>query len=174
MEKTFDGINGLTVGQQASLRRSAGRLLKEVNAAALQAFFVAIPPQKQWDQEKAFATACIICLWKQEERVSAEPFEKCMGRLRISKGKDGIEGLDSRFRNIIDTHWNDEDGYLAVKLVRLAKILKNSGCGYPDPEMLYSDLKNWNHPDRFVQRRWMEQYLLSEKNDNNENDQEEK
>lgn len=173
MVKTFDGLNDLTVGQQAALRRSAGRSLKEVDAAALQAFFAAIPPQKQWDQEKAFTTACIICLWKSEERDSAEPFAKRLGMLRRSKGEDGRNGLDSRFRSIIDSSWNDNDGYLAVKLVRLAKMLKSSGYGCPDQDMLYSDLKNWDHPDRFVQRRWMEQYLLTEENENNKNNQEE-
>ena len=173
MENYFEGVNALTTGQQAALRRCAARSVKEADAAALQAFFSALPPQKAWERERAFTTACIMCLWKPEERVSAEPFAKCLGRLRRLKGEDNWKGLDSRFRGIIDTPWNDDDGYLAVKLVRLAKMLKNSGAGYPDPESLYKDLKNWEHPDRFVQRRWMEQYLLSEENDNNENKQEE-
>ena len=172
MEKTFDGVNDLTVGQQAALRRSAGRSVKEVDAAALQAFFAAIPPQKQWDQEKAFTVVCIFCLWKLEERTPCKPFAKYLGLLRKSK-KDDTDGLDARFRSIIDTPWNDDDGYLAVKLVRIAKMLKSSGYGCPDPDLLYCDLKNWDHPDRFVQRRWMEQYLLSEEIDNNDNDQEE-
>lgn len=172
MDKIFYGVNDLTVGQQAALRRSAGRSLKEADAMALQAFFAALPPQRQWEQERAFTTACIMCLWKPEERVSAVPFAKCLGALRRLKAAEGTKGLDSRFRSIIDTPWNDDDGYLATKLVRLAKMLKSSAVGYPDPDTLYYDLKNLEHPDRFVQRRWMEQYLVSDEIENY-NDQEE-
>ena len=172
MENIFYGVNDLTVGQQAALRRSAGRSLKEADAMALQAFFAALPPQRQWEQERAFTTACIMCLWKAEERGTAVPFAKCLGALRRLKAAEGTKGLDSRFRSIIDTPWNDDDGYLATKLVRLAKMLKSSAVGYPDPDTLYYDLKNWEHPERFVQRRWMEQYLVSDEIENY-NDQEE-
>ena len=167
MSGFFDGIKELTVGQQAALRRSAGKSLRDVGAMELQAFFTAIPQQK-FDAEKAFTVSCIACLWKPEERVSAEPFAKCLRKLRASLGDSG-NGVDSRFRNIIDTPWNDEDGFLAAKLVRLVKMLKQSGKGYPDPETLFADLKNWNHPDRFVQRRWMEEYLAAEETDKNNN-----
>jgi len=172
MANIFEKINTLTVGQQASLRRSAGKLLDEVDAGALQAFFSSVVPQKPYDQEKAFTVACIACLWKQEERVNALQFAKCLQRLRSSKG-DSTEGVDSRFRSLIDTPWNDDDGYLASKLVRLARMLKSADIGYPDPEELFKDLKNWDHPDRFVQRKWMEQYLLGEQNNTENNEQEE-
>lgn len=171
MEKTdtcFEGIVELTTGQQAALKRSAGKTLDEVDAFALQSFFTAVLPQNRYDQEKAFAVACIVCLWKPEERVSPKPFASCLGMLRKSKGGE-TKGLDSRFRSLIDTDWNDGDGYLAVKLVRLARMLKQSGTGYPDPESLFKDLKYWNHPDRFVQRRWMEQYLSTNETQPEEN-----
>ncbi len=172
MESCFERVNDLTTGQQAALRRSAGKSLNEVDASALQAFFSAVSLEKPYNQEKAFTVACIMCLWKPEERVSPKPFAKCLCALRTAKKNDS-NGLDARFRNLIDTVWSDDDGYLAVKLVRLCKMLKNSGAGYPDPEALYQDLKNWDHPDRFVQRRWMEQYLNSEETNNDNNSQEE-
>ena len=172
MANIFEKINTLTLGQQASLRRSAGKSLDEVDAGALQAFFSSVAPQKPYDQEKAFTVACIACLWKQEERSNAVSFAKCLQRLRSTK--DGsTEGIDSRLRSLIDTPWNDDDGYLAAKLVRLARMLKSNDIGYPDPEELFRDLKNWDHPDRFVQRRWMEQYLFANQNDTENNEQEE-
>ena len=172
MANIFEKISTLTAGQQAALRRSAGKSLVEVDAGALQAFFSTVVPQNPYDKEKAFTVACIACLWKQEERSSSAPFAKCLQRLRSSKG-DATAGIDSRFRSLIDTSWNDDDGYLAVKLTRLARMLKSSDIGYPDPEELFKDLKNWDHPDRFVQRKWMEQYLLGEQNNTENNEQEE-
>lgn len=161
MENIFDGINELAIGQQAALRRAAGKSINEADASALQAFFSAVPFMAQYDQEKAFTVACIICLWKPERRVSAKPFAVRLHSIRS-------QGLDARFRNLIDTSWADGEGYLISKLFRTAKMLQSSEAGYPEPESLFQDLKNWDHPDRFVQRRWMEQYLNGdkEKNDN--------
>lgn len=159
MNDLFDGVKRLSTGQQASLKRSAGRTLREADAAALQAFFTAVPPQKPYNREKAFAVVCGICLWKSEQRNNTKPFAECMHILRLQKGTDGCDGLDARFRNLIDTAWNDDDGYMAAKLTRMLKLLKSSEISCPDPEGLYKDLCNWDHPERFVQRRWMEAYL---------------
>lgn len=159
MNDLFDGVGRLSAGQQASLKRAAGRPLREADAAALQAFFTAVPPQKPYEREKAFAVVCGICLWKSEQRSNTMPFAECMHLLRLKKGADGCDGLDARFRNLIDTAWNDDDGYMAAKLTRMLKLLKSSEIACPDPEGLFADLKNWDHPERFVQRRWMEAYL---------------
>lgn len=159
MSNLFEGIEKLSNGQQAALKRMAGRPLREADAAAARAFFTAVPGFLKYETAKAFTVACAICLWKQEERIAPKPLAERLGILRTLKGEDGCKGLDRRFDNLIDSFWNDDDGYLSAKLIRLIRLMKNSGAGYFEPNALYRDLINWDHPERFVQRRWMEAYL---------------
>ena len=45
-ENLLEGIQKLTTGQQAALRREAGKRMSEANAASLQAFYSAMPTQR--------------------------------------------------------------------------------------------------------------------------------
>ena len=158
----FQGIDLLTPAQRVSLKRSAGKLLSEADANTLQAFFTAANYVEERNTEKAFAAICIACLWSKEESVNPIPFAKSAGKLRASKPQDNRNGLDSRFHNLIDTDWIDRDGFLISKLARLAKMMKSSDMPCPDPEDIYTSLNGWNHPDRYIQRRWMKDYLYPE------------
>ena len=70
-------------------------------------------------------------------------------------------------RTLLDTDYQDDDGFLIGKLARLAKQIHSSEKRlFPDCEQLYSDLLKWNSSYRGVQRRWMELYIRDDKNEN--------
>lgn len=164
-EKRLEGINKLTTGQQAALRREAGKRMSEADAASLQAFYSAMPPDTPpYGQERLYAVMCIMCLWKPEERKAPLPFAKCLKMMQHTESADG------RLRALLDTDYQEDDGFLIGKLARLAKQIHSSQKQlYPDCEQLYSDLLKWNYSDRKVQRRWMETYIKDDENGNKNN-----
>lgn len=157
-EKRLEGIGKLTIGQRACLKREAGKRLQEGDAGALQAFFSILPfGTPAYEHEIYYAVACIACIWKEEETKSQKPFAECLSQI----GKTVT--LNGRFRALLDTTYQPEDGFLITKLCRLAKQLHNSDVqSCPDFELLLDDLLKWNSPSRIVQRRWMEAYLRQE------------
>ena len=156
-KERLKGLKDLSAGERATLKRCAGKCLREADAGALQAFYKACGGQVPvWAQERYFAAACLACLWKEEERRADKPLAQC---LQILNRNRDTEGMDHRFRALLDTPWNDEEGYLIAKLARLVKQVKAAGAGVsPDFERLLDDLLAWNSDSRYVQRRWMEQY----------------
>ena len=161
-ENLLEGIQKLTTGQQAALRREAGKRMSEADAASLQAFYSAMPSDTpMYCQERLYAVMCIMCLWKQEERKAPVPFAKCLKMIRQTDSADG------RLRTLLDTDYQEDDGFLIGKLARLAKQIHSSEKRlFPDCEQLYSDLLKWNSSYRGVQRRWMEMYIRDDKNEN--------
>ena len=163
-EARLSNVSSLSIGQQAALRREAGHCLREADAQALQAFFSAIPPGvPPYEQERYFAAVCFVCLWKEESRHHQRPLAECLCILK----KDAGSSADGRFRTLLDTPWRNDDGYLLTKLSRLVRQVRHADVPlYPDFEQLLDDLLHWNAESRYVQRRWMEQYVnLTRKDD---------
>lgn len=156
-EARLSNVSSLTTGQQAALRRETGHCLREADAQALQAFFSAIPPGVPfYEQERYFAVVCFVCLWKEESRHQPRPLAECLCILK----KEGGNSADGRFRTLLDTPWQNDDGYLLTKLSRLVRQVRHADIPlYPDFEQLLDDLLHWNAESRYVQRRWMEQYV---------------
>lgn len=160
-------------GNRAALRRCVGKTLNQADAAALGIFYSTLPfGTPLWQQERYFAVICLSCLWKPEEALHPKPFEQCIHNCVDPARPDGIF---ARVRSILDTEWDDDDGYLLVKLARMAKLIKNCDRPlYPDFEKLLNDLINWNGNNRYVQRRWAETIFADIKNnENNENNESE-
>lgn len=162
------GVDRLSVGQQAALRREAGKCLRDADAQALQAFYTALPRGvPTWDHEQYYAVMCMLCLWKSEDRVNPRPFAECLGIMRKTDSADG------RFRALLDTPWQYDEGYLISKLTRFARQIRSYELRlYPDFERLLDDLLKWNAPKRSVQRRWMEQYIGIREEPSEANEQE--
>ena len=161
-ESLLEGIQKLTTGQQAALRREAGKRMSEADATSLQAFYSAMPPDTPvYCQERMYAVMCIMCLWKPEERKNPQHFARCLKLINNSESSDG------RLRTLLDTDYQEDDGFLIGKLARLAKQIHSSEKRlFPDCEQLYSDLLKCNSSYRGVQRRWMELYIRDDKNEN--------
>ncbi len=143
-----------TTGETATLRRCAGKTLREADASALRIFYSFLPyGTPSWQHDRYFTIMCCVSLWKPDERKNPMLFVDC---LRESAPLDRIDGLYSRVRNLLDAQW-DDDGFMAVKLARLMKIVKNSDRSiYPDFDRLLQDLIHWNDASRSVQRLWAE------------------
>lgn len=164
-KKRFSGVEKLSTGDRAALRRLAGCCLRQADAGALRAFYSALPAgTAPWEQERCFAVMCLMCLWKPEECRAAKPVPECLAVINRQRSTNGMDG---RFRALLDTPWNDDEGYLAAKLARIVRQIRAAGLSlYPDFEQLFTDLMNWNNDANYVQRRWMEQYLSAGRDEN--------
>ncbi len=181
-EMILEQLKQLSKGERAALRRCAGQPLSMADGRALQALFHAMPAgTPPYEQGKWLAVLSIACLWDVEEASVGNSMARML-RAYIQKGQqqDDADGersgtekhsegsggrkssMDDRVQRLLDARW-DEDGYLAGKLSRVARMLRaNDGEKMPDMDQLFNDLKRWNSDRRSVQLRWANEYYLSQ------------
>jgi CRISPR type I-E-associated protein CasB/Cse2 len=150
-------LHDLTTEQRASLKRCIGKRLCEADGKALSTFYRFLPfDVSQREMERYFAVMCMFCLWKPEERKDPKPFAHCLMLL----GRN--DGLDSRMRALLDSVWQDEDGFMLSKLSRIVRRIKMATPAlYPDFELLLDDILKWNSASRYVQLRWAKEYFIN-------------
>jgi CRISPR system Cascade subunit CasB len=148
-------LETLSDGQRASLKRCAGRLLREADARALSAFYSVLSRKEStWREELIFAALCMACLWRREDVQAPKPFISCL--LNVASGEQS-ESLDNRLRELLDTAYHETD-FLSIKLYRLVRRLRAEG-ERPDFDALTGDLLRWNHPDKYIQLKWAREYF---------------
>ena len=147
-------ITRLDGGGRSALKRNAGIMMGN-NLQAMEAFYRAavVIPKRQEQEAQWYACLCMECLWKPENHPKVVRFEELLRKMYQSG--DVSDSIKHRIITVLDVPWGG-DGFLLGKLSNLAKLLlgKDSGT-MPDFNTLADDLANWNHPDRFVERRWI-------------------
>ena len=158
-ETVLERLKRLSTGERAALRRAAGQPLAAADGRALQALFRALPGgTPPYEQGRWFTTLSIACLWDAEE---AKVDESLPRMLQAYAKAHQSNGMDSRIRSLLDAR-REEDGYLAGKLARLARMLRaENRQRMPDMDRLLKGLKGWNGDRRSVQLRWADEYYLS-------------
>lgn len=89
----FRKIDALPKGDRVSLKREAGTMLSQANGRAICVFYQCLPYSvPQWQEERAFAAACLHCLWDADE-ARRQPMEQIFiswGGIRMSQRAWGI------------------------------------------------------------------------------------
>lgn len=164
-EQLLERLDLLSDGERAVLRRAAGQPLSRADGRALQALFRVMPRDiafRKNNNEYAqwFAAITIACLWRLDEVRSNDSFARLLRNYAIVHES---VSMDSRMRAVLDARWED-DGYLAGKLARLARMLRaEDRQRMPDIGQLLDDLQKWNWDNRSVQLRWAREYYLIDK-----------
>jgi CRISPR system Cascade subunit CasB len=76
---------------------------------------------------------------------------------------DGSESIEKRFLALLSCR--EEDLFLHLKQAFSLFKSKNVGIDY---FKLMNDLKNWGHPDKWVQKKWARDYYLNKKTEEGE------
>ena len=93
----FQRLDTLPRGERASLKREAGTMLSQADGQAMRVFFQCLPFSiPQWQEERAFAAACLYCLWDTDEK-RRQPLEQIFYRLIKSLGKEILRGKPVQF-----------------------------------------------------------------------------
>ena len=148
-------IEKLDSGGRSLLKRNAGVSMGN-NLQAVEAFYRAINnkvPRNQYQEEQWYACLCMECLWKPEDHPRIVNMEELLRK--IYQNQDSSDSIKHRIIALLDIPWGN-DGYLLGKLSNYSRMLRaKDGSVMPDFDRLADDLAGWNHPDRYVQRRWI-------------------
>ena len=147
-------VSRLSAGERSVLKRNAGVMMNDAGMQALEAFYRALTDNCGAYAEKAwFAALCMQCLWREEEHPQKKPFPELLRA--IYQNPDATDSARKRCTNYLDLSWSD-DGFLLGKICGLVRKLRaDNAAVMPDFEQLADDLTNWNHGERYIQRRWL-------------------
>lgn len=150
----IENIDKLSSGERAVLKRSCGKMINEASAEALGAFYKALPYGVSRNKEdRWFFAGALRCMWKPEEHMEIS-LEKAIAD--YASRAESSDSYEKRMVHLLDMIW-DEDGFMALKVWRTVKLLKQNGYVI-DMVPLIKDLCFWNSEDRFVQRKWARAY----------------
>jgi CRISPR system Cascade subunit CasB len=142
----------------AKLRRGLGR-----RGGTPEMYRYVVPyfdPERSYDTERYFLIASLFALHPESAASGTS-----MGRVFRSMKEEKISSVEKRFENLLSVDAEDLAGHL-----RQAVSLAKSKGMRVDFHQLFFDIKNWNHPERFVQFQWARDFWGYEKETNNETD----
>jgi len=157
-------LSRLEPGGLAQLRRAAGQPLAEARGG-YSVFFALLPPsvERAREQERYFLVATLYALTtrggehaRQRNGVS---LGTALGRVRLAQiaatgqRPEARTSLDRRFAALCDA---DAD-QLPFRLRQIVRLLYAQSQTL-DWQRLLRDLGAWDHPDHYIQRRWMREY----------------
>lgn len=155
IKEFFERLDKTTDRNKLALRRSAGKTLQNVDAAAILSFYQVLPPDvSPWEENRYFFAACVYCLIDAENE-NAVSIPKAMAQYYLLKDTENIQ---KRFTDILDTAWDDTDGFMESKLLRLIQMLRSEGY-YVDSTHLLRSLLSWNSDSQFIQKKWAQEYV---------------
>jgi CRISPR system Cascade subunit CasB len=165
--KAFIGkLESLTSGDRAVLKRNAGNPLAETRGGAIGIFYRILPFGIHPNEEELwFIVATLRFLNRYKiEAFEDEPIRDFGWTMSEIKRANKSDSFDLRVRGLLDCRWNVGDGALAHRLRQMVKLA--DGKSVPiDWESLLKDLLNWEHPERWVQKKWARSYFGSFKED---------
>lgn len=140
----------LGAGDKARLKRSAGKPLGEATRG-LALFYRLLPfggvPAVQ--EPKYWLVATLYPLADASEHGS---FGDALRRARSTQNQ---KGLDRRVETLLDS----DEAQLAYRLGQTARFLRSQRIPI-NWQSLLEDLLQWEHPARFVQKKWAKAYFL--------------
>lgn len=142
----------------AKLRRGLGR-----KGGTSEMYRYVVPyfdPERSYDTERYFLVASLFALHPDSAARGTN-----MGRVFRAMKEEKSPSVEKRFENLLSVDVEDLAGHL-----RQAVSLAKSKGVRVDFHQLFSDIKNWNHPERFVQLQWARDFWGYEKETNNEPD----
>ena len=96
----FQRLDTLPRGERASLKREAGTMLSQADGQAMRVFFQCLPFSiPQWQEERAFAAACLYCLWDTDEK-RRQPLEQIF--YQLGRNKEMSESTGHRLEMLLD------------------------------------------------------------------------
>lgn len=157
-----DRLEALSSGDRAVLKRNAGNLLTESRGGAMAVFYRVLPFGIHPNEEELWfivATSRFLNRYKIEAIIENSNKDFGWTLIEINKAYKS-DSFDMRVRGLLDCRWNEGDGALAYRLRQMVKLA--DGKSIPvDWRCLLHDLLNWEHPERWVQKKWARSYFGS-------------
>jgi CRISPR type I-E-associated protein CasB/Cse2 len=148
VEEFVKHLEELDVGARARLRRNAGMKLEE-SRNVLGLFYrllsPIVPERNQW------AYFLVATLYPIAESGHSDNFG---ATLRMAQNENNSAGLDRRVETLLDS----DQEQLIFRLRQAVQFAKSNRVPVNWRQLLL-DLLQWEHPTRYVQRKWAEAYF---------------
>lgn len=141
-------LEALEPGDRARLKRNAGQPLAEARNA-LGLFYRILPPGVLQAQENAYFL--IATLYPLADGGGRGDFGQALRRARSAQNR---RGLDRRIEILLDA----DETQMSFRLRQSVCFLQSCRVRI-DWTSLLEDALRWNHPERFVQRKWARSYF---------------
>jgi CRISPR system Cascade subunit CasB len=169
-ERFIEGLELLSSGEKAVLKRNAGNLLHQSRGGALGIFFRLLPPGISRVQEEIwFAVATLYHLTKtrmnNEEKAmpwTQTNFGWTLRRVLREGSKPRPENQDIKVRALLDSTYDIQDSSLFHHIRKLIRLSESDGVPVNWPKLL-TDLIRWRSPQRIVQKEWARTYYSEKK-----------
>ena len=147
-------LSRLSAGEKSALKRNAGTMMNAAGADAIESFYHALTAKvKQYEENTWFAALCMQCLWREEDHPQIRSLPEMLRA--IYQNPDSTESSRKKCTGFLDVSWGN-DGFLLGKICSLVRGMRSRSTQVmPDFEELADDLSRWNHPDRYIQRKWL-------------------
>lgn len=163
-------------GDLAILKRNAGNTIAE-SKGVYQTFYQILPRgiAGSYNEEIYYLIATLYShnRYPAKGDLAKGDFGTTM---RFVKDKTGSENIDHRMSFLLDSNFDRVGGHpgggeVPYRLRQCIKLANGHEVGVNWPKLLF-DLMRWDHPDKWVQKRWAESYFGYIKNtENGSNDQ---
>ena len=141
-------LERLDAGDRARLKRNAGKTLTEAHNA-LGLFYNLLPQGVPQYQEEVYFL--VATLFPFAEGGSGKDFGT---HLYLAQSTKNSKGLDRRVENLLDADFMQ----LHFRLRQAVNFLHSCRV-HVSWQQLLDDLLQWDHPDRFIQKRWARSYF---------------
>ena len=151
--------NGEEKGRLAALRRSAGEPL--AGARGVSWIYSLLNRFERLGDEPLFLTATLLAFdrpYLEGRGAFAGSFGRTMAALKAQPGTSE-ESLERRFAILLDADFDPREGAgeLPFRLRQTVKLVLSKEGRIDWPRLLH-DLHAWNHPDKYVQKRWAKDF----------------
>ena len=146
-------LGKLDPADRARLKRNAGRSISEARGINTLIYYLLPHSLSPAQEEMYFLVATLFPL------ADASSTGSLGKALRQAAGKNNRKGLDRRIEALLDA----DASQLPFRLRQTIHYLHSCRVRVNWAGLL-SDLLQWNHPDRFVQRSWARDYYAPELN----------
>lgn len=163
------GWNGEEKGRLAALRRNAGEPL--AGARGVSWVYSLLNRFEYLGDEPLFLTATLLAFDRRylEGRGGfTGSFGRTMAALKAQPGASE-ESLERRFAILLDADFDPRagTGELPFRLRQTVKLVLSKEGRIDWPRLLH-DLRQWNHPDKYVQKRWARDFYTPHAADHSE------
>ena len=149
-------------GRLAILRRNAGEPI--AGARGVSWIYSLLQRFERLGDEPLFLTATLLAFdrpYLEGRGAFTGSFGRTMSALKAQPGASE-ESLERRFAILLDADFEAREGTgeLPFRLRQTVKLVLSKD-GRIDWPRLLSDLRHWNHPEKYVQKRWAKDFYTT-------------
>jgi CRISPR system Cascade subunit CasB len=159
-----NNLEALPTGDRAILKRNAGNTLSEARGGATAVFYKILPFGIHPKEEELWFIAATLRFTNRYIINTPEVSQsRDFGRtMHMAKSSDSF---DIRVRGLLDCSISNGERALAHRLRQMVKLADSKNVPI-DWEVFILDLLSWDHPNRWVQKKWARSYFgLKEEQD---------